>query len=242
VLRLFSSSSRHAFLRLFSRSSLFTTIQMKDHLVVEDGVAVAVSSVATHPLSERRELMRQSTFCVIPGGGYRWTTLPVAALLLNCIPVIVSEHRLLLPLEEGLDWSGFAIHWPAARLSELRHHLENLSSAEVTARQMLMLQVWQYFSFDHRHGRAPEMIMSLLARRMQSYQMKRAIWSSGTPGDRVNPTDNEAAAPDKESCSSLGCGIIPTSTQQELQKRRLHRRWLKRRVMREDRSGAGKQS
>mmetsp|Transcript_25043 Transcript_25043/g.62937 ORF Transcript_25043/g.62937 Transcript_25043/m.62937 type:complete len:202 (-) Transcript_25043:168-773(-) len=193
---------------------------MKHHLVDKDGSGTSMSTVAEHTFEEQQFLMKRSVFCVMPGGGYRWATFPVTAVLLGCLPVIVSEQRLLLPFEEGLNWDSFAIHWPVSRLSELRTHLTELSAAEVAARQVAMLEVWQYFSYDtNADGKAVDMIISLLARRKPGYAMKRGIWSLNQPNRRPRTT---AIRP-----PVIGSGTNTTEATQTVPPKstRLRRRW-----------------
>jgi Exostosin family len=97
------------------------------------------------------ERLMDSTYCLCPEGWHAWTPRPTEAVLLNCIPVILSD-RVQLPFEEHIDWDQFAVRVRPDQVSELKKLLMAIDHAEVVRRRQAMERVWQHFVYDEQLG------------------------------------------------------------------------------------------
>ncbi|KNC81279.1 hypothetical protein SARC_06390 [Sphaeroforma arctica JP610] len=67
--------------------------------------------------------MRQSIFCICPGGLTPSSQRMFVAIAANCIPVIVSDH-LQLPFEDLIDYNAFTVRIRESRVNQIPEILE----------------------------------------------------------------------------------------------------------------------
>ena len=115
--------------------------------------------------------MMASTFCLCPEGWHAWNPRPYQAVLLGCIPVLLSEE-LEMAFEELVDYSRFMLRVRPADTAHLKAILQSISQTEVDTRMLEMERVWRMFSYGPR-GLAPQMILKTLERRRTPYHIKK---------------------------------------------------------------------
>lgn len=115
-----------------------------------------------------------STFCLCPEGWHAWTPRPVEAVLLNCIPVLLTE-RLELPLAELVNWDEFAIRVRPADVGHLMNILRAVPDDEIARRRTAMARAWRAFSYNDGYGRAQLSILDALQRRKMPYRLRRTF-------------------------------------------------------------------
>ncbi|CAD7928937.1 unnamed protein product [Amoebophrya sp. A25] len=89
-------------------------------------------------IEDYHQILGTSLFCLAPRGTTPWTIHLYVALLVGCIPVIVSD-LVRLPFGSFLDYDSFAIRWPEENFSlpELLRYLRTLTNERpVLVRQM----------------------------------------------------------------------------------------------------------
>ena len=118
------------------------------------------------------EDMMSSKFCLCPEGWHAWNPRPYQAVLLGCIPVLLSEE-IELAFEEMIDYSKFMIRVHPQDVSKLKSILTAVPEYEVEAMRKEMERVWRLFSYGSR-GLAPHMIMKALARRKTPQHIQRS--------------------------------------------------------------------
>ena len=119
--------------------------------------------------------MMSSVFCLCPEGWHAWNPRPYQAVLLGCIPVLLSEE-LELAFEEVLDYSKFMIRIKPSDVKSLKEILTNVSSGEIEEKRREMERVWRLFWYGSK-GLAEEAIMEMLAQRRTPYHMNREYHS-----------------------------------------------------------------
>ena len=117
------------------------------------------------------EDMMSSVFCLCPEGWHAWNPRPYQAVMLGCIPVLLSEE-IELAFEEVLDYSKFMVRVRPTDVGKLKTILKSISLAEIESRRREMERVWRVFSYGHR-GLAPNMILKMLARRKSPHHIRR---------------------------------------------------------------------
>lgn len=115
--------------------------------------------------------MMSSRFCLCPEGWHAWNPRPYQAVILGCIPVLLSEE-LELAFENVLDYSKFMVRVKPADVSKLKEILGLISEHEVRGMQEEMEKVWRLFSYG-QNGLAPYMILDALARRKSPNHIQR---------------------------------------------------------------------
>ena len=118
------------------------------------------------------EDMMSSKFCLCPEGWHAWNPRPYQAVLLGCIPVLLSEE-IELAFEEMIDYSKFMIRVHPQDVSKLKSILTAVPEYEVEAMRKEMERIWRLFSYGP-HGLAPHMIMKALARRKTLQHIQRS--------------------------------------------------------------------
>ena len=117
------------------------------------------------------EDMMSSVFCLCPEGWHAWNPRPYQAVMLGCIPVLLSEE-IELAFEEVLDYSKFMVRVRPTDVGKWKTILKSISPAEIESRRREMERVWRVFSYGHR-GLAPNMILKMLARRKSPHHIRR---------------------------------------------------------------------
>ena len=115
--------------------------------------------------------MMSSQFCLCPEGWHAWNPRPYQAIILGCIPVLLSEE-IELAFEDRVDYSKFIVRVRPRDVSRLKEILKGFSTHEVEAMQQEMEKVWRLFSYG-RSGLAPYMILDSLVERKTFNHMRR---------------------------------------------------------------------
>ncbi len=115
--------------------------------------------------------MMSSKFCLSPEGWHAWNPRPYQAIILGCIPVLLSEE-IELAFEDSIDYSKFMVRVKPKDVSRLKTILKSISEHEVRAMQQEMEKVWRLFSYSGK-GLAPYMILDTLARRKSPARVQR---------------------------------------------------------------------
>ena len=121
------------------------------------------------------EDMMSSKFCLCPEGWHAWNPRPYQAVLLGCIPVLLSEE-IELAFEEMIDYSKFMVRVHPGDVSKLKSILEAIPEYEVEEMRKEMERIWRLFSYGPQ-GLAPQMVMKVLARRKTPQHIQRTYKS-----------------------------------------------------------------
>ena len=117
--------------------------------------------------------MMSSTFCLCPEGWHAWNPRPYQAVILGCIPVLLSDE-IELAFEDVVDYSKFMVRVKPSDVSRLKRILESISDQEVESMQRELERVWRLFSYSKGTGLAPYMILDALARRKSANHVRRS--------------------------------------------------------------------
>ena len=115
--------------------------------------------------------MMSSTFCLCPEGWHAWNPRPYQAVILGCIPVLLSEE-IELAFEDFIDYSKFMIRVRPKDVNKLKTILTSVESNEVKMMQKEMEKVWKLFSYS-KGGLAPYKILEALAKRKPHHHIYR---------------------------------------------------------------------
>ena len=115
--------------------------------------------------------MMSSRFCLCPEGWHAWNPRPYQAIILGCIPVLLSEE-IELAFEDAVDYSKFIIRVKPRDVSKLKEILESISNLEIRSIQQEMEKVWRLFSYGE-NGLAPYMVLDALGRRKSPHHIQR---------------------------------------------------------------------
>ena len=115
--------------------------------------------------------MMSSRFCLCPEGWHAWNPRPYQAVILGCIPVLLSEE-IELAFEDTVDYSKFMVRIKPSDISRLKTILKAVSEHEIKSMQEELEKVWKLFSYG-KNGLAPYMILDTLARRKSPNHIQR---------------------------------------------------------------------
>ena len=116
--------------------------------------------------------MMFSKFCLCPEGWHAWTPRPYQAIMLGCIPVLLSEE-IELTFEDLLDYSKFMLRVRPRDVSKLKTLLKSISKHKIESMQAEMEKIWKAFSYS-KNGMAPYMILEEIARRKPPVHVRRS--------------------------------------------------------------------
>lgn len=116
--------------------------------------------------------MTKAVFCLAPHGWHKWSPRPAYAVLLGCIPVVVSEEQTLF-LENLLDYERFSYWIRPKDIRLLDRKLRSISPAELVQRERDMRLIWPLFWYDREHGLAREAVMYSLFRKIGARRPER---------------------------------------------------------------------
>jgi Exostosin family len=103
--------------------------------------------------------MAASTFCLCPEGWHAWSPRPYYAVLVDCIPVVVST-RSELALGGLVDWSRIAIFVDPKDVRTLDATLKAIGRDEIRKRREEMRAVWPLLHYGGRgNGLAIEAVL-----------------------------------------------------------------------------------
>jgi hypothetical protein len=92
-----------------------------------------------------------SKFCLCPEGWHAWTPRPYEAVLLGCVPVIVSD-RIDLALTDIIDWSRVVVHIPIARTHDIPRILRGISDEAIWEKLEAGRRIWPLISHHRKWG------------------------------------------------------------------------------------------
>ena len=115
--------------------------------------------------------MMSSVFCLCPEGWHAWNPRPYQAVLLGCIPVLLSDE-IELAFEDVLDYSKFMIRVRPEDVNILKMILKAIPAYEIEAMQEEMSKVWRFFSYG-KNGLANYMIVGALDRKRTLNHVRR---------------------------------------------------------------------
>lgn len=93
-------------------------------------------------------------------GWHPWSPRPYYAVLMGCIPVVISEVQ-ELAFEEFLNWDEFAVWIRPKDIQQLDTILRTFSNADIIRKQAAMQKVWQALWYG-QEGIANEAILHSL--------------------------------------------------------------------------------
>lgn len=93
-------------------------------------------------------------------GWHPWSPRPYYAVMMGCIPVIISQVQ-ELGFEELVDWDSFAVWVRPADISKLDKILRSFSNDELRRRRLAMKRVWRALWYADE-GLAYESILKAL--------------------------------------------------------------------------------
>lgn len=112
-----------------------------------------------------------SVFCLAPHGWHKWSPRPAYAILLGCIPVVISEKQELF-LEDLVDYSQISYWVKPGEVRELDKKLRSIGYEEVTRRERAIREVWRLFWYGSE-GLAKEAIMYSLYQKLGTSKLNR---------------------------------------------------------------------
>lgn len=115
--------------------------------------------------------MMESVFCLAPHGWHKWSPRPAYAVLLGCIPVVISEKQELF-LEDLIDYSEISYWVKPDDIRGLDAKLRGLGRQELTRREFAMRDIWRLLWYG-KEGLAEEAILYSLYRKLDSSRPDR---------------------------------------------------------------------
>eukprot|EP00940_MAST-03C_sp_MAST-3C-sp2_P001660 g1660.t1 len=128
--------------------------------------------------------MATSTFCLCPPGWASWTPRVFEAIILSCIPVIVSDAN-KLPFETRTNYSDIAVFVPEKDAGRVKEILKAIPQTRIESMRRGLAKVWQRFLYDETaSGDAFDFIMMDLADRWRTIRKNSRIANSFGGGGR----------------------------------------------------------
>lgn len=115
--------------------------------------------------------MMQSVFCLAPHGWHKWSPRPAYAVLLGCIPVVISEKQELF-LEDLIDYTKISYWVRPEEIASMDSKLRRLPAEELMEKERAMRKVWPLLWYGEK-GLAREAIMYSLYRKLGSSKIER---------------------------------------------------------------------
>lgn len=120
------------------------------------------------------EHMRSSLFCLAPEGWHPWSPRPYYAILLGCVPVVLSERQ-ELAFENVIPYDRLAVYIRPADVADLNDVLRVIDLEEALNKIRLMERIWPLFWYEGRHAMALDAILCELARHKYIAHPRRAF-------------------------------------------------------------------
>ncbi|CAI5506725.1 unnamed protein product [Closterium sp. Naga37s-1] len=170
-----------------SLAKLFEAPQWKQGVVFEAVERRDESEVTVEDVQAMQHAMRRSRFCLVPEGNTVSSSRLFNAVVSGCIPVVVSDS-ILLPFEDLIDYSRFALFVPSHLATRSGYLASVLRVDESKWRAMWeeMRQVQRHFIFSSPavEGGAEDMVWQALLRKQarEAAARERAAWQGGHVG------------------------------------------------------------
>eukprot|EP00178_Gracilaria_changii_P002934 TRINITY_DN142_c0_g1_i1.p2 TRINITY_DN142_c0_g1~~TRINITY_DN142_c0_g1_i1.p2 ORF type:complete len:131 (-),score=14.61 TRINITY_DN142_c0_g1_i1:871-1263(-) len=117
--------------------------------------------------------MMNSRFCLAPEGWHPWSPRPYYALLMGCIPVVISEAQ-ELAFEDLIDWDSFAVWVRPNDIVHLDSILRSFPEVEIQRRREKMEGIWRAVWYGDG-GLANQAILQELFQRKYRIPPKRVF-------------------------------------------------------------------
>jgi hypothetical protein len=119
--------------------------------------------------------LSRSRLCLAPSGWELWSVRLYEALLLGCVPVIMSDG-LELPFQSRVDYSKMTVRVLESDVKRLPELLSGLSDRDIAEKRTSIQKMWKAVTFQRppQEGDAWHLLMGELA--------ERAPKKGGTPG------------------------------------------------------------
>lgn len=131
--------------------------------------------------------MTKSMFCLCPEGWHPWSPRPYYAILMGCIPVIISGKQ-ELAFEEFIHWDAFAVWIRPSDITQLDTVLRSFSDHEIARRRREIQKVWSVFWYpQQQHGLAYHAILKALYNRKYQTTPQRVFSTAITTNRSFSP-------------------------------------------------------
>lgn len=110
--------------------------------------------------------MMESVFCLAPHGWHKWSPRPAYAVLLGCIPVVISEKQALF-LEHLVDYEQISYWVRPEDMDGLDKKLRGIGQEELLRKEVGLREIWALFWYG-KDGLAEEAILYSLQRKLAS--------------------------------------------------------------------------
>ncbi len=108
--------------------------------------------------------MRDSLFCLAPEGWHPWSPRPYYAVLLGCVPVVLSERQ-ELAFEDVVPYDRIAVWVRPPDIADLNDVLRTIDVDEALDKIRLMERIWPLFWYEGPQGLALDAILAALSKR-----------------------------------------------------------------------------
>lgn len=102
-------------------------------------------------------LMSKSQFCLCPEGWHKWSPRPYYAVLVDCIPVVISSRQ-ELALNRLIAYDKFAVYVHPSDVHDLDRKLRAISRGDIIRRRIEMRRIWRLLHYG-RGGLAREAVL-----------------------------------------------------------------------------------
>lgn len=105
--------------------------------------------------------------CALHSGWHPWSPRPYYAVLMGCIPVIISEVQ-ELAFEDLIDWDSFVVWVRPGDVRKLDFILRSFSDMEIQRRRKAMQEIWRLMWYAEGGLANQAVLQELYARRYAS--------------------------------------------------------------------------
>lgn len=118
------------------------------------------------------EDMHDSMFCLAPEGWHPWSPRPYYAILLGCVPVVLSDRQ-ELAFEDAIPYDDFVVWVRPNDVFHLNAILRAIPAEDILRRLRIMERIWMLYWYPSGTGAALEAILGELSRHKYSSRPKR---------------------------------------------------------------------
>ena len=110
------------------------------------------------------ENMRNSLFCLAPEGWHPWSPRPYYAILLGCVPVVLSERQ-ELAFEDVVPYDRIAVWVRPPDIADLNDVLRAINVDDALDKIRLMERIWPLYWYKGPNALALDAILAALSKR-----------------------------------------------------------------------------